>query len=173
MTFSSASASASSHLYSSGRVCARRKGLTTDDLRLLVELPNDLLRLELLTLLRWGVGKGELLLVVFDPVDPLGPVSRLELRDKLAKRGDDIAQDGDLGFDDLVDVLGLDLKVNDTASALERGRLGSGGESWGLSIWWTHTSSQWSRGNSLSTFPVTRSSNRAPRAIMTSASCMA
>jgi len=38
------------------------------------------------------------------------------LRYELGERGDDVSKYGDLGFDDLVDVLGLNLEMNDTSS---------------------------------------------------------
>jgi hypothetical protein len=78
--------------------------------------------------LRWRVGEWELLLVVLDLVDPFCSVNSFELRYKFGERSDNVSEDGYLGLDDLVDVLGLDLKVDDTTSTFERGGLGGRGE---------------------------------------------
>jgi hypothetical protein len=89
-----------------------------------VELLDNLLRLQLLALLRWGVGEWEVLLVGLDLVEPLGSVDRLELGYELGERCNDVTENGDLSLDDLVDVLGLDLEMNDTTSSLEGSGLG-------------------------------------------------
>jgi hypothetical protein len=90
-----------------------------------VELLYNLLRLQLLALLRWGVGEWEVLLVGLDLVEPFRSVDRLELGNELGQGCDNITENGDLGLDDLVDVLGLDFEMNDTTSSLKGSGLGS------------------------------------------------
>lgn len=87
-------------------------------LGLLVQLPHDLLRFELLSLLRRGESEWIPLLHLPTPLHPCCPLVGLNLRDKLGQRGSDVSQNRHIGLDDLVDVLGLNFKVDDTTSTL-------------------------------------------------------
>jgi hypothetical protein len=91
--------------------------LTSNSLSLNIELPNNLLGLELFTLGRRSVGEWEFLLVALDLVDPFCSVDRFKLGYEFGEGSDDISENGNLGLDDLVDVLGLDLEVDDTSSS--------------------------------------------------------
>lgn len=99
---------------------------TADGLGLAVQLSDDLLGLELLALLAGHEGERVSLLVGLAPVDPCASVDLLDLGNELAERSNDVAQDRQVGLDDLVDVLRLDLEVDDTTGAVERGSAGSG-----------------------------------------------
>lgn len=91
----------------------------------LVERDDDLLRLHELALGRLGRRKGERvrLLPFADLGEPLFTRGgRLgEEGQERAERVVDVADDGNVGVDDLVDVLRLDLKVDDATTALGSG----------------------------------------------------
>ena len=53
-----------------------------------------------------------------DVLEPVGSRRVLDERNEMGEVLDHITENGDLSFDDLVHVLGLDLKVDDTTSAL-------------------------------------------------------
>lgn len=93
-----------------------------------VELDDDLLGLEFLTLLGRLEREGILVLPALNLGEPVGPGSGLDLGNERLQAGDDVAENGDGGLDDLVDVLGHDLEVDDSTSTGERGSSGGRGE---------------------------------------------
>lgn len=93
-----------------------------------VELDDDLLGLELLTLLGRLEREGVLVLPALDLREPVGPGSALDLGNERLQTGDDVAKDGDGGLDDLVDVLGHNLEVDDSTGTGERGSSSGRGE---------------------------------------------
>lgn len=95
-------------------------------LRLLVQLPHNLLRLELLTLGTRSESEWILVLVGSASLDPRSTVVGFDLRKEFGHGGNDIAKNGDVGFNNLVDVLGLDLKVDDTACSVQSSSASSG-----------------------------------------------
>jgi hypothetical protein len=82
------------------------------------------LGLELFTLRRRGVCEWVFLLVALDLVDPFCSVDGFELGYELGERSDYVSENRNLGLNDLVDVLGLNLEVNDTTSSLKSGCFG-------------------------------------------------
>jgi hypothetical protein len=99
-----------------------------------VELLDDLLRLHPLPL--FGLFKRERVLRLprLDLVEPLLAFVVLDLGDEPGEGGGNVAENGDLSLDDLVDVLGHDLEVDDATLALESG--GARGWCEGCEGWW-------------------------------------
>lgn len=91
----------------------------------LVERDDDLLRLHELALLGIAGREGERvrLLPLVDLGEPLGALGGDfgEEGEEGGERVVDVSGDGDVGVDDLVDVLRLDLKVDDATTALGSG----------------------------------------------------
>ena len=97
-----------------------------------VQLLDDLLRLHLFTVLRLALDIREriLLLPRFDILEPGRALRVLNHGKESRQVRRDVAKNGDGRFDDLVDVFGLDLEVDDTAPTLS----GCGASRWGEGV---------------------------------------
>lgn len=96
------------------------------------KLLDDFLRLQGLPSLALLIGEGILLLPLLEVVEPSLPWRVLNQGDEGSHALNDVADDWNRGVYNLVDVLGLDLEVNDTAATLEGSCSGGRSECYAL-----------------------------------------